>query len=442
MTGTVTHARMWPNGVSIGPVVAEKSERLVVLSSVLIISHRKVTWGLNLSLTEKELSGRISVEGLMGRAGKGHRASGRVRRAMCWAYGWAGPVAWPGSIPHILAPETKVTVCAQTVAARWAGCCWAPVYPSGWVGQTLTFSLGKQTGKPTSLGCIFLSVITYSLADVGRVGVWQWLQGWVVGVWLGWLAGRWAVQWAGSGLWAVGRPAGGLCTGLIAPQGQVSETSRCHRGSRCTLALHNGGNLGMTFKSWKVLDAIGQVAVLLEYPMDPHCFPLSYLLIGHNLQTCQWCCGVGMPCWYNVAHIRLVGCGWPRAVPEKVKSGKVLDAIGNFAHTLYWCYRHCHRSTSLISMVDILDSHVCWIIAPQANLISLQCAYTLCLQYGTHPVSMPCLCIPLQPLHSLFIGIDSDPYVPALVACQKQSWKAGTKNQMKGSEGIHEGGVW
>ncbi|KAH7816183.1 uncharacterized protein MONOS_18247 [Monocercomonoides exilis] len=73
----------------------------------------------------------------------------RVRRAMCWAYGWAGPVAWPGSIPHTLnsgvgarAPETKVTVCAQTVAARWAGCCWAPVYPSGWV------------------------------ADVGRVSVW------------------------------------------------------------------------------------------------------------------------------------------------------------------------------------------------------------------------------------------------------------------------------
>ncbi|KAH7814914.1 uncharacterized protein MONOS_18385 [Monocercomonoides exilis] len=92
---------------------------------------------------------------------------------MCWAYGWAGPVAWPGPVPHILnsgvgarAPETKVTVCAQTVAARWAGCCWAPV-----------------------------------LADVGRVGVWAAATrlggGSVVE-----LAG-WAV-WAGSGLWAVG----------------------------------------------------------------------------------------------------------------------------------------------------------------------------------------------------------------------------------------------
>eukprot|EP00770_Monocercomonoides_exilis_P016033 MONOS_15984.1-p1 / transcript=MONOS_15984.1 / gene=MONOS_15984 / organism=Monocercomonoides_exilis_PA203 / gene_product=unspecified product / transcript_product=unspecified product / location=Mono_scaffold01445:3760-4165(-) / protein_length=88 / sequence_SO=supercontig / SO=protein_coding / is_pseudo=false len=88
---------------------------------------------------------------------------------MHWAYGWAGPVAWPGSIPHILnsgvgarAPETKVTVCAQTVAARWAGCCWAPVYPSGWVAWVMWAEWACG----------------------------QWLQGWVVGVWLGWLAGR------------------------------------------------------------------------------------------------------------------------------------------------------------------------------------------------------------------------------------------------------------
>ncbi|KAH7815280.1 uncharacterized protein MONOS_16380 [Monocercomonoides exilis] len=91
---------------------------------------------------------------------------------MGWAYGWAGPVAWPGSIPHgrgaslvrARAPETKVTVCAQTVAARWAGCCWAPLDPSGWVGWLM-----------------------WAEWVCG-----QWLQGWVVGVWLGWLAGWWS----------------------------------------------------------------------------------------------------------------------------------------------------------------------------------------------------------------------------------------------------------
>ncbi|KAH7823805.1 uncharacterized protein MONOS_17586 [Monocercomonoides exilis] len=47
-----------------------------------------------------------------------------------------------------------------------------------------------------------------------------------------------------------------------------------------------------------------------------------------------------------------------------------------------------------------------------AKLISLQYAYTLCLPYGTHPVSVLCLCIPLQPLYSLFIGkVDLDPLV-------------------------------
>eukprot|EP00770_Monocercomonoides_exilis_P016270 MONOS_16224.1-p1 / transcript=MONOS_16224.1 / gene=MONOS_16224 / organism=Monocercomonoides_exilis_PA203 / gene_product=unspecified product / transcript_product=unspecified product / location=Mono_scaffold01573:4244-4649(+) / protein_length=106 / sequence_SO=supercontig / SO=protein_coding / is_pseudo=false len=105
---------------------------------------------------------------------------------MGWAYGWAGPVAWPGSVPHIMylpsqkrrlrvvcwkgrgallvrarAPETKVTVCAQTVAARWAGCCWAPLDPSGWVAWLMWAEWACG----------------------------QWLQGWVVGVWLGWLAG-------------------------------------------------------------------------------------------------------------------------------------------------------------------------------------------------------------------------------------------------------------
>ncbi|KAH7816858.1 uncharacterized protein MONOS_18197 [Monocercomonoides exilis] len=82
---------------------------------------------------------------------------------MGWAYGWAGPVAWPGSIPHILAPETKVTVCAQTVAACWAGCCWASLDPSGWVAWLMWAEWACG----------------------------QWLQGWVVGVWLGWLAGLW-----------------------------------------------------------------------------------------------------------------------------------------------------------------------------------------------------------------------------------------------------------
>ncbi|KAH7827160.1 uncharacterized protein MONOS_17285 [Monocercomonoides exilis] len=55
----------------------------------------------------------------------------------------AGQALWLGlALFHIYcvgarAPETKVTVCAQTVAVRWAGLCWAP-----------------------------------ALADVGRVGVW------------------------------------------------------------------------------------------------------------------------------------------------------------------------------------------------------------------------------------------------------------------------------
>ncbi|KAH7830648.1 uncharacterized protein MONOS_17002 [Monocercomonoides exilis] len=196
------------------------------------------------------------------------------------------------------APETKVTVCAQTVAARWAGCCWAPVYPSGWVAWLMWAEWAWG----------------------------QWLQGWVVGVWLGWLAGR--CGW-GSGLWAVGRAGWVGCAlslslknlkygkrprvprpenpsfskthrlnfttpRLIAPQGQVSETSRCHRGSRCTLALHNGNYP----KSWKVLDAIGQVAVLLE----------------HANGAVGWACPAGTM-WHTFGWWAVAGL---RAVPEKV----------------------------------------------------------------------------------------------------------------------------
>ncbi|KAH7827574.1 uncharacterized protein MONOS_17263 [Monocercomonoides exilis] len=184
----------------------------------------------------------------------------------------------------------------------------------------------------------------------------QWLQGWVVGVWLGWLAGLWcekkrvkndwaghrpsslstnlSPQWAGSGLWAVGRAGWVGCAldpgcpdqkiylfrqthrlnfttpRLIAPQGQVSETSRCHRGSRCTLALHNGRNLGMTFKSWKVLDAIGQVAMLLE----------------HANGAVGWACPAGT-LWHTFGWWAVAGL---RAVPEKVR---------------IWESSRCHRET-------------------------------------------------------------------------------------------------
>ncbi|KAH7814668.1 uncharacterized protein MONOS_18499 [Monocercomonoides exilis] len=134
-------------------------------------------------------------------------------------------VQWLNSNVGARAPETKVTVCAQTVAARWAGCCWAPVCPSGWVA--------KLMWAEWACG--------------------QWLQGWVVGVWLGWLAERWCVGGRAPETKVTVQRGPGLCSGrglvcglwagpagLIAPQGQVSETSRCHRGSRCTLALHNG----------------------------------------------------------------------------------------------------------------------------------------------------------------------------------------------------------
>ncbi|KAH7814700.1 uncharacterized protein MONOS_18470 [Monocercomonoides exilis] len=243
MTGTVTHARMWPNGVSIGPVVAEKTERLVVLSSLWrvkggqVIGVRGICWGM-----------------LVGVGCGGYRNSGVGARA----------------------PETKVTVCAQTVAARWAGCCWAPVYPSGWVAWLMWAEWAWG----------------------------QWLQGWVVGVWLGWLAGRWCWRessrnksdgvaggqgCAVGGVWYVGcgpGRLGGLCTGLIAPQGQVSETSRCHRGSRCTLALHNGGNL------------IG----------------LSWIALKHANGAVGWACPAGTM-WHTFGWWAVAGL---RAVPEKV----------------------------------------------------------------------------------------------------------------------------
>ncbi|KAH7814760.1 uncharacterized protein MONOS_18427 [Monocercomonoides exilis] len=127
-------------------------------------------------------------------------------------------MTWGNSGVGARAPETKVTVCAQTVAARWAGCCWAPVYPSGWL---------RLMWAEWACG--------------------QWLQGWVVGVWLGWLAercGRGLVcgLWAGPAGWAVHWKILSMkflyekytvdphVHRLIAPQGQVSETSRCHRG--------------------------------------------------------------------------------------------------------------------------------------------------------------------------------------------------------------------
>ncbi|KAH7831679.1 uncharacterized protein MONOS_16911 [Monocercomonoides exilis] len=139
------------------------------------------------------------------------------------------------------APETKVTVCAQTVAARWAGCCWAP---SGRVGS------GYKAGWWESGWAGWLGGGVGGRAPETKVTVQR---------------GTRTVQWAGSGLWAVGRTCWVGCAleihyengmpekpalilkrenyttpRLIAPQGQVSETSRCHRGSRCTLALHNG----------------------------------------------------------------------------------------------------------------------------------------------------------------------------------------------------------
>ncbi|KAH7823192.1 uncharacterized protein MONOS_17623 [Monocercomonoides exilis] len=88
---------------------------------------------------------------------------------MCWAYGWAGPVAWPGSIP-----------------------------------QTLYFPQSEKVTEGTMFRC---------LADVGRAGVWA-VATRLGGVSVGGRApetkvtvqrGTRAVQWAGPGLRAVGR---------------------------------------------------------------------------------------------------------------------------------------------------------------------------------------------------------------------------------------------
>ncbi|KAH7814761.1 uncharacterized protein MONOS_17533 [Monocercomonoides exilis] len=208
-------------------------------------------------------------------------------------------MTWGNSNVGARAPETKVTVCAQTVAARWAGCCWAPVYPSGWVA--------KLMWAEWACG--------------------QWLQGWVVGVWLGWLAERWCWRessrnksdgaagdqgCAVGGVWFVGcglGRLGGLCTGLIAPQGQVSETSRCHRGSRCTLALHNG---------------------VIFYAMDP-VYSMGHrelpLRAGkHANGAVGWACPAGTM-WHTFGWWAVAG---PRAVPEKVR---------------IWESSRCHRET-------------------------------------------------------------------------------------------------
>ncbi|KAH7820662.1 uncharacterized protein MONOS_17843 [Monocercomonoides exilis] len=247
MTGTVTHARMWPNGVSIGPVVAEKSEQLV----------------------SEEVSEGGVLEGSWSFAGESQSSRNKS--------------------------DSVRTDCGCTL------------------GRVL---LGAS-------GSFWLAWLMWAERACG-----QWLQGWMVGVWLGWLAGLWCWRessrnksdgvagdqdCAVGGVWFVGcgpGRLGGLCTGLIAPQGQVSETSRCHRGSRCTLALHNGRNLGITFKSWKVLDAIGQVAMLFEHANDG---------VG-------WACPAGTMWhtfgWWAVAR--------PRAVPEKVR---------------IWESSRCHRET-------------------------------------------------------------------------------------------------
>ncbi|KAH7831680.1 uncharacterized protein MONOS_16912 [Monocercomonoides exilis] len=79
------------------------------------------------------------------------------------------------------APETKVTVCAQTVAARWAGCCWAP---SGRVGS------GYKAGWWESGWAGWLGGGVGGRAPETKVTVQR---------------GTRTVQWAGSGLWAVGR---------------------------------------------------------------------------------------------------------------------------------------------------------------------------------------------------------------------------------------------
>ncbi|KAH7831677.1 uncharacterized protein MONOS_16909 [Monocercomonoides exilis] len=131
-----------------------------------VIGVRGICWGMLVGIG-CGVEWRISPEGLMGRAGKGYRA--RSERGGLCAGPMAGRALWLGlALSHIhcvgaRAPETKVTVCAQTVAARWAGCCWAPVCPSGWVAWLMWAEWACG----------------------------QWLQGWVVGVWLGWLAGRW-----------------------------------------------------------------------------------------------------------------------------------------------------------------------------------------------------------------------------------------------------------
>ncbi|KAH7814763.1 uncharacterized protein MONOS_18430 [Monocercomonoides exilis] len=352
MTGTVTHARMWPNGVSIGPVVAEKSERLVVLSSVLK-SHRKMTWGLNLSLTEKGVEWRISVEGLMGRAGKGHRASSSeagfvlglwLSRPCGLAWLYLTYTVFPqNSGVGARAPETKVTVCAQTVAARWAGCCWAPVYPSGWVAWLMWAEWACG----------------------------QWLQGWVVGVWLGWLAERWcvggrapetkvtvqrgtrAVQWAGSGLWAVG------WAGLVGCALEIHYENGMSEKPALILKVENYTTPMFSWRS-KILS----MKFLYEkYTVDPHVHRLiapqgqvsetSRCHRGHANGAVGWACPAGTM-WHTFGWWAVAG---PRAVPEKVR---------------IWESSRCHRETRStlalsigaiaieilnfpISMVDILD---------------------------------------------------------------------------------------
>ncbi|KAH7829795.1 uncharacterized protein MONOS_17061 [Monocercomonoides exilis] len=272
MTGTVTHARMWPNGVSIGPVVAEKSERLVELSGGYLWKGR---WA-----------------GLA-------KATGQVASEAGYVLGlWLGRpcgLAWLYSTYTVFLHSEKVTE-GGMLEGSWS-----------FTGESQS-SRNKSDSVRTDSGCTLGRVLLGASGSFWLAWLmWaeracgQWLQGWVVGVWLGWLAGRWCWRessrnksdgvagdqgCAAGGVWFVGcgpGRLGGLCTGksdqitlhfedlgVVHANGAVGwtcpagtmwhtfgwwavaglravpekvriwESSRCHRETRSTLPLSIG----------------------------------------------------------------------------------------------------------------------------------------------------------------------------------------------------------